>query len=240
MKIYYYLFIALVVFTAPAVMAQTASPEPSLKEISVTPKVSPTGEKLDAEVDKIKEKVEKTVLGMKDKTDEVVSGFIKTIKGEDVTLTTEEKDRAVTLDNTLTSYFEIQGTTAKEIKKDSLKKNDYIFVLGPDINGSITANAVYKDQKYLALAGKITEVNSDDFSIKIVTLDKSTYTIDVQTRTNQELLNIKTVETEKIGFSKLKEGDSIHVIVKANNENPTTTRFDAERILVIPNEFFMQ
>jgi predicted RNA-binding protein len=236
MKITYYiaLILALTVST-PIVFAQTPT---VAEDTTPTTTVVPT-KVTDEDVDKLKEKVAKTVLGMNE-TATVTAGTITTIKGDVVTLETKDDDVQVTLDDALTEYFEIQGTITKEIKKDGIQKSDYIFVSGPEINGSITANTVYKDQPYISFVGKITEANSTDFTVKIVTLDKSNYTLDVQTRTTQELLNIKTLEPEKIGFSKLKEGDSIHVFVKANLENPKTTRFDAERILVIPNEYFMQ
>lgn len=90
------------------------------------------------------------------------------------------------------------------------------------------------------MTGKITNVNSEDFTVDMIALDKTNYTLDVQTQTSQQMLNIKTLELEKIGFSKLKEGDSIHVVVLSNLENPKTTRFDAERILIVPNEYFIQ
>ena len=54
------------------------------------------------------------------------------------------------------------------------------------------------------------------------------------------MLDIKTLELSKIGFSKLKEGDSVQVVVKSNGLNLKQTRFDAEKILIIPNEYFLQ
>jgi hypothetical protein len=90
------------------------------------------------------------------------------------------------------------------------------------------------------LAGKITEVNATDYTVTIITLDKTTYTLDYQTSTNLQLLDIKTFVPEKAGFSKLKEGDSIHVVVEANLANPKATRYDAVKMLIIPNEYFIQ
>ncbi|QQS43838.1 hypothetical protein IPM65_06925 [Candidatus Roizmanbacteria bacterium] len=111
---------------------------------------------------------------------------------------------------------------------------------GPEIGDSITANAVYRDQQYLVISGKITNVTSEDFTVNVLTVDKTDYVLDVESKTSQKMLNIKTLETEKIGFSKLKEGDSVHVVVKGNPENTSQTRFTAERLLVIPNEYFLQ
>lgn len=229
------------IFAQPVFAQVSPTVEPSREVVKdPVPSVSPT-EGLDDEVDKLKEKVAEKVLGLKEKNDKATAGVIKSIAETTMVVTTDDgKDIKVSLDSTLTSYREVRGTTIAEIKRENYKKGEYVFVLGPEINGVITANAVYKDQKYLILAGKITEVDADNFTVSIITLDKTTYTLDVQTGSTQQMLNIKTFVPDRIGFSKLKEGDSIHVVVEANLENPKTTRYDAEKILIIPNEYFIQ
>ena len=119
-------------------------------------------------------------------------------------------------------------------------KGNYIFVTGPEIGETVTANEVYKDTQYIIMSGKITEVNQDDFTVKIVTIDKSDYELDIEKSTKLKLLDIKTFETDSIGFSKLKEGDSVHAVVKGDPENPDITRFNAIKLLIIPNEYFLQ
>ncbi|MCX6730950.1 MAG: hypothetical protein NTZ55_03815 [Candidatus Roizmanbacteria bacterium] len=56
------------------------------------------------------------------------------------------------------------------------------------------------------------------------------------------MLNAKTKEIESSGFSKIKEGDSVHFVV--SKTNPGTgkekNRYDAVRILMIPQEFTAQ
>jgi hypothetical protein len=131
------------IFSLPVLAQETPTEEPTV-EVTVVPKtkVSPTVS-IDAEVDKLKEKVEEKVLGLKAKNDKATSGIIKSI-GDSLVVTDDSgKDVKVTLDSTLTTYNEVKGTSIAEIKKDDFKKGDYIFVLGPDINGAITANAIY-------------------------------------------------------------------------------------------------
>lgn len=222
----------------PSVLAQTKTASPS-----VTLKVSPTTAKdnIDAEVDKLKEKVAQKVSDLKADKDKAVAGVVQSISGSSLTLTAPDgSKKEVTLDDTLTKYYIVQGAVLKAGKKDTVAKGDYVFAIGPEINGVVNANGVYTDTRYIAVSGKITEVNSEDFTLKIVTLDKSNYTFDIQTRTTQQMLNIKTLEAEKTGFSKFKEGDSVHVVYKANNANSKAIRFDAEKILIIPNEYFLQ
>ena len=189
----------------------------------------------------LKEKVAEKVLGMKGNVDKAISGLIQLIDDKIVTLSTPDGTEVdITLDDTLSKYYTIQGTAVRDSKKDQFEKGDYVFAVGPEINGSVNANGIYSDVRYSIYSGKITEVDSEEFTVKVVTSDKNNLILDIQTFTTQEMLDIKTLELAKVGFSKLKEGDSIHVVVKANLANPKQTRFDAEKILIIPNEYFLQ
>ncbi len=234
---YYTFLVALLVtglITVPVIAQTSPTDKPTVKP------PTPTGSELDDEVDKLKEKVAATVEELKGEKNEATAGVVQSIDDTSLVILQDGEKKTVTLDDTLTQYYEISGTTTKDLKKDVLKEGDYVFVLGPEINGEITANAIYRDQSYIILSGKITDVNSDDYTVSIVSLDKTNYILDIQTKTVQQMLNIKTLKIEKIGFSKLKEGDSIHVVVKTNLENPNSTRFDAVRFLIIPNEYFIQ
>lgn len=223
-------------FTIP-VWSQTTTPTEEISPAATTPE--PT-ENLDKEVDKLKEKVAEKVSQLAENSDQVTAGVVSGVAVDSLTVKSGDHDVEVSTDDTLTTYYEVQGSAIKEVKRGSILKNDYIFVIGPEINGVITANAVYQDQKYLVLTGKITKVNQSDYSVEMISLDKTNYTLDIQTQTNQRLLNIKTLDLEAIGFSKLKEGDAIHVVVKSDPKNSKSTRYDASRLLVVPNEYFIQ
>lgn len=234
---YYALIMSLLVagvVTVP-VMAQSSTPKPISKETQ-----APTEAPLDDEVDKLKEKVAETVSELKGTTEKAIGGIVKSIKGNTLVLTHDGDDRTVTLDDTLTKYYQIAGTKINDLEKKDVENGDYVFVQGPEISSEITANAIYEDTPYTIISGKITAVDSSNYSINVISIDKVNYTIDIQTKTTQQMLNIKTLELEKIGFSKLKEGDSIHIVIKTNLENQKATRYDAERVLIIPNEYFMQ
>ncbi len=204
-----------------------------------SPSATPSGS-LNKELDKIKEKVAERVEALS-KNEKAVAGKIKAMGPQEWDLELPEGTQArVSVDDTLTRFYDIVGTLTKELKKDQYKVGDYVFVTGPEIDEVVTANAIYRDQVYLVFSGKITEVNATDFSINVLSVDKSTYTLDVETKTATRMFNIKTKALDKIGFSKLKEGDSVHVVVKSNPQKPTQDRFSADRIAVIPNEYFMQ
>jgi len=69
--------------------------------------------------------------------------------------------------------------------------------------------------------------------------DKTVYTLSIETSTKQQIVNIKTLETERIGFSKIKEGDSIHFVVKVNGDEKNN-EYSTEKILIVPQEYFMK
>ncbi len=230
------LFLIITMMTAPAVSAQTATTEPSPK---VTTKVTPTSV-VDSAVEKLKEKVASKVSQMR-KNQKGTSGIVTAISGDEITMTSIDKvSYEVKLDDTLTKYYQVAGAAIKEIKKADIKKDSYIIVSGPVFDKSITANVIYVDERFIIKTGKITEANSGDFTLKVMTEDKETYTLDIESKTTQTILNIKTIEPEKVGFSKLKEGDTIYFVVKQGGKVANSTRYSAEKIFVIPQEYFIK
>jgi len=192
-------------------------------------------------VQELKDKVAEKVEELKDQKKQAVSGVVQEMTDGAISILNSDSEKVeVEVDDTLTSFYEVVGSKIKEITLDDISKGEYIFITGPEIGETVTANAVYKDTQYLVMSGKITEVNKDDFTIKIVTVDKSNYVLDIEKRTDQNLLDIKTLETDSIGFSKIKEGDAIHVVVEGDPEKPDQTRFTAIKFLIIPNEYFLQ
>jgi hypothetical protein len=54
------------------------------------------------------------------------------------------------------------------------------------------------------------------------------------------MLNSKTGEIEKTGFSKIKEADVIHFVVKKSSEEKEKNRYPTSKILIIPQEYFVK
>lgn len=185
-------------------------------------------------VEKIKQIAENVVEDSKQT--KAHSGRIIQIKDEEIVI--EDIDgKKLRVSIFITEYFQV-GSKISEIKKESLKIGDYIFVTGPEVGGVVTANSIFKDTNYFFLSGKIATINKSDFNLEIITLDKRRVTVDVESYTKQNSMNIKSLKVEKTGFSKLKEGDSLHVVVKGLNKN--SDKVSAIRYLIIPNEFFLQ
>lgn len=197
------------------------------------------GASLDKDTQVFKDKIVNAVTEQYKKDRKAVSGFVTNTKTLTFKTDTEEEYQ-VKIDDVLTKFFQVIGATKKEIKQSQIEKGDYIIVTGPVVDKTINANFVYMDDKYLVKNGKITEVDKEAYSIKVTTAEKDNFTLDVETSTKQQILNIKTLEVEKVGFSKIKEGDTIHFVVIKTGQEKEANRFPAEKILIIPQEYFIK
>lgn len=234
------LFAAVLAFSSISVQAQ--SPTTTLTPVVTvtTTKTTTTPTPVDDTLQHLKEKVASKI-SEKMKNSKAVSGVVTKMGDKSVIIKTDDAETIeIKLDDALTNYYQISGVSTKEIKKDVIEEGTYVIATGPQFDNSINANVIYVDEKYMVRSGKISAVNKTDFSLEVVTNDKETITLDVQTGTTQQIINIKTLAAEKIGFSKYKEGDTIHFIVKRTKPLEDETRFDGVKILVIPQEFFLK
>jgi len=198
-----------------------------------------SGASLDKDTQVFKDKIVNAVNEQYKKDRKAISGFVTNTKT--LTFKTDANEEyQIKVDDVLTKFFQITGATKKEIKQSQVQKGDYIIVTGPVVDKTINANFVYMDSKYLVKNGKITEVDKEAYSIKVTTAEKDNFTLDVETSTKQQILNIKTLEVEKVGFSKIKEGDTIHFVVIKTGQEKEANRFPAEKILIIPQEYFIK
>jgi len=140
----------------------------------------------------------------------------------------------------LTKIYQIRNNQKNEIKLSQIKKDDYLVVNGPTSETTVSANYIFADEQYLVDVGKITEVDKENYSLKIITSDKETIGLDIETSTKQTILDIKTLELNRTGFSKIKEGDTIHFVIRKSLPNADKTNFLAIKILIIPQEYFIK
>lgn len=195
-------------------------------------------EAIDEAADAIKEQVAETVAELASEK-MAYSGFILGIEDDQIDIELWGQTQTISYDRELTSVFDATNSFAEKTL-DDLSVGDYVFVSGPEIDGVVTANAIYIEQSYQIISGKISQVNADSFSLEVLTIDKKTRTVDIETSTKQEILNIETLELSSTGFSKLKEGDSIHIVSKGSIDEEDEERISAVKTLVIPNEYFIQ
>ncbi len=174
------------------------------------------------------------------KNDKALNGLVTSNDGSIIKLKAgNDAVFEVKLDGELTKYFKISGASKKEIKADDISKDDYIIVTGILTDKSITANSIFVDESYIVGSGRITEVDKDNYSVKVINSAKETFTLNVETSTKQLILNIKTLGIEQTGFSKIKEGDYAHFVVK-KIINVKDNKYSAQKIFVIPQEYFIK
>jgi len=218
--------------------AQTETP-------AVTGTSSPSANvKEDPDVKLLKEKVANKVAELRKQDQTAKSGTVVSVKDGSVIISTvedsDQKQYTITVDGTLTKLYRIVGATKKEIKIGDIKPDNYVIASGPVADTNIQANVVYVDDPYIVQSGKITEVNKTDYYIKVMTSDKTEYTLDIESSTKQFLMNIKTLEVERTGFSKIKEGDIMHFSAVKTVSEKDKNRYAAGKILIVPQEYFLK
>ena len=199
-------------------------------------KSSTIKEKLDKNVEQIKENIATMVAELIKKNSLVITGNIITIKDDSLIIKSSDgQNHTLLIDEVTTEFIDNIGKQ-KNIEKKDLSENDYLVTFGNLIDTEFSANYIYRQNEYIILSGEITNVNAADFSLEMITPEKDAYTVDIETKTTREIVNIKTIKQEKIGFSKFKIGDKIHIVAyrPKNKQN----RFSALKILIVPQEYF--
>jgi len=173
---------------------------------------------------------------------QALSGRVLSIKDNNLTvLTNESETYTIIVEKDMTMVYSLVNGVKKEKEFGDIAKDDYIIVNGPIMDKTINANSVYIEDQYKLQSGKVTEINKEDFYLNILSFDKENDLVDIEAYTKIFLINIKTLESERIGFTKLKVGDTIHVVYKqAGTTDKSEKRYSATRILVIPQEYFLQ
>lgn len=204
-----------------------------------SPVSSPSSTIIDENVKALKDKIATKVAELQKQNKKVVAGLILKKEKDSMELKSEENIYKVAVDDTLTKIYSIVNNSQKEMKFEDLVKNDFVIVAGASVENSVNANYIYKDQLYIVGSGKITEVNKNDYSIKMITTEKDEYILDFESTTKQLILDIKTLNIDSAGFSKIREGDIIHFVFKKPVEEKLTRAF-ALRTLIIPQEYFVK
>lgn len=213
-----------------------------VKTYAQTQTATPTGEVIDQQaVLKLKEKIATKVAELRKKKKDITTGFITKIDQESFTITDPEqrKNYQVNIDESLTEVYRILTDQVKEGELKDFKEGDYVLVAGPIADNKINANAIYKDTPFQVKSGVVTEVNKEQFFLRITTLENDQYIIDIEKNTKRLFLDIDSLKLKKIGFSKIKAGDTIHFVFKYSKpEKEAKSRYSASKILIIPQEYF--
>jgi hypothetical protein len=222
-----------------AVTSTTSSAKMTLSPIPTTAQ-STSSSIIDKSIELLKQRIATSVAKIEKNISKLNVGYITKIDKAGIVIKTKDnKSFNVNIDNTITKIYTLSGVTKKEIKFDTLALNDYVIISGPPLENSITANNIYVDEDYVVTSGKVTEVDNANFTVKVFTVDKDDYTLNIENSTKQMLLDIRTNLINATGFSKIKVGDTVHFVAKKPTDlkNLTVTPL---RMLIIPQEYFMK
>lgn len=237
------ILIATIIFLSMTSNVFAVTSTPSAKTIlSPTPKEpqSTSSSIINKSIELLKQRIATSVAKIEKSVSKLNIGHItKKDKSVIEIKTKESKVFKVTLDPTITKVYTFSGSAKKEIKAEDLEMNDYVIISGPPLENSITANNIYRDVEYIVSSGKVTEVNATDFTIKVITVDKDNYTLNIENSTKQQLLDIKTNTLNATGFSKIKVGDTIHFVAQKPSDIQKM-EVSTDKIIVIPQEYFMK
>lgn len=232
--------VAWIAFTYPSFAQDdnlSVTPDPSVTKVATeSAKASDS-----AQIKSLRDRLASVVAQMRKKDQKVVAGDLKSFSGTSLELetvfgTTEKAQ----IDEALTKFYRITGAATEEIKREDIKEKQYIIVTGPHLDGVITANEIYVDEHFESRAGRITEVNSTNFTFKLETFEKDTLNVSVERSTNQEILNSKTLAIEQGGFTRIKEGDIAHIVYGVTSVKEQKVNVTPTRIFIIPAAYFVK
>ena len=185
------------------------------------------------QVKRIREKIEQQTKKLKDQVEKVVSGFVRKISSDEFLFEGGEK---IKIDNELTRYFAVKKNKLEEIEKEDIREGDYVFAVGPELEGTINVLEVYKDEKYKVLSGVVLEIDKKNYFLRVLTELKTEKLVDIEKKTKQLVLQEKSFEFKRTRFfSKIKEGDYV-IFVYRQEQAKEKERVSAYKILIIPQE----
>lgn len=226
-----YLFLAVNVFAA----TPTVTPK---KEASDSANSASNSSVIEKNIQLLKNKIADQVSKIDKGNKKIYVGEVSKIEDKSLSLKTKDnKTYKVSIEEDLTKIYDIIPSVRKEISLKDLEVGDYLIITGPSLETTISANYIYRDEEYVVISGKITDISADNYTIKVMTSEKDEYNLDVETTTKQYMVDIKTNAINTTGFSKIKANDSIHFVAKKSSikDNSITPR----KIIIIPQEFFI-
>ncbi len=222
----YFLILFISITVVSAVAAQTSSTASASSKLK--------------DVEQLKDKIAQKVATIVKKDAKAYAGYVQEVKGKIIRIkgTRDIEVTQIAVDDVLTKYFQIGTTDKKDVNLESVEKGDYIIVSGPRDAERVNANTIYIDTPYTVGSGKITEVNAVANTIRVVTLDRADIILDIETITTLQIMDSKTLELGKLGFSKIKNGDTVHFTYKRPETPNKDKKYTAGKVVLIPQEFF--
>ncbi|MDQ5952981.1 MAG: hypothetical protein QG551_209 [Patescibacteria group bacterium] len=236
-RITYFVLLAFVFMSASfVVQAITPIATDSAGQVEATSSSS-----ISKEVQKLKENLVNKVAQIQKKELRVVVGKVTEVGKTSIKVTAEDSTVfTVSLDEVVTKYYSLKSGSKKDLEKSDVSKGDYVIVAGVVNDTKVSANSIYIDTQVLVGSGTVATVDKTDFSLVVNSFTHERYTIDIESATKISLLDSKTLELESAGFSKIKEGDAVHFVLTVSGKEKEKNRYSAQKLLIIPQEYFQK
>ncbi|MEI7652659.1 MAG: hypothetical protein WCJ70_00065 [bacterium] len=192
-----------------------------------------------AEIKTLRDKIASHVAQLRKKDQQAVAGqIIEDTEKRYVIESLFGRKETIDLDETLTKYYRFTSTIQEEVTKKEIIPGSYIVVVGPRTDTTISANEIYKDEIYQQKAGRVVEINTATSTLKIDTFEKDSITVAVDSSTIIQQLLPVTHAASAGSLSKIKEGDTVHVVYKLKSITEKFDKVTATRLLHIPATYF--
>jgi hypothetical protein len=187
------------------------------KESVLTP--VPSQAEATSEAELLKGKLEKKVMELRENIKKAFYGTVQTINEKEIVLKNDTDSLKVVLEPEVTKFYNATGTKLSDAVITDIKKGTPVTVFLSDIAGETKSYTVYIESNSVLVAGKISNIDTEEYVVTMVNYDKTTVKADVDSSTTQLSYLISTGETTKYGFSKLKIGDDIFAVLNPNTDN---------------------
>ena len=223
-----------VAMSIPVVIAQTNT---ATSPATATTSAQPTQQ--DQQIQAFKDKVAAITDQSINQKKRAYAGVVTSVKGNTIHIKNDNAEYDAPVEPDLTKFYQVSNNATVEKKLTDITVGSYVIITGPLIDNKISpVNNVYLDTQYVVKEGKITDVSKSDYYVKVITSEKDTYTLDIENYTVMDMVNSKTDAIERVGFSKFREGDTIHFVYQKSATAKDPLRVSATRVLIIPQEYF--
>jgi len=187
------------------------------------------------QIEILKEKIATKVAQLRENEKGAISGTIKTIGANKVTLTTKSGESTISYSED-TIFFTITDGKKSDPQDQTfakkLKAGDFLVAFGyyDSSRTVLTVKYIYAVNNPLHLIGKIADIDKNNFTISVVSPSGNTL-IDIEKYTKIYLFNQKD-GLLKSGFSRLGENDIVHIFAAASTS--AENRVSALKIISFP------
>lgn len=187
----------------------------------------------------LRDRLASVVAELRKKDEQVIVGEVKSVDTANLEVDTiSGVVEKIQLDETLSKYYQITGAAKEEIEQKDVEVGNYVIATGIRTEGAFSADEIYIDEPFDSKAGRVTEINGTNFTFRLETFDKDVLTVNVDRSVNQEILVVSTLGLEGSSFSRLREGDTVHIVYPVNSIKTQVTNVTPIRMLVIPLAYF--